>query len=110
MIYRFPRKLGRKEININKDATKEEKNEIKGEAKDEQAKNENNENKEEQNKKIIEMEEFNKLSPEEQKDLLSKRVATKKVRCKNWPNCKDPNCIYAHPTETVRIFLYNIFI
>ena len=53
------------------------------------------------------MEEFNKLSPEEQKDILSKRVATKKVRCKNWPNCKDPNCIYAHPTETVSIYFYN---
>ena len=88
---------------------KEQKNEIKGETKDEQTKNENTENAEEQNKKIIEMEEFNKLSPEEQKDILSKRVATKKVRCKNWPNCKDPNCIYAHPTETVSNFYNNNF-
>ena len=41
------------------------------------------------------------MSPEEQKKILEKRVATKKVRCKNWPGCKDPNCIFAHPTETV---------
>ena len=42
---------------------------------------------------------------------MAKRVATKKVRCKNWPNCKDPNCIYAHPTETVSIKKFNfIFI
>ena len=52
-------------------------------------------------KKKITFEKFNELNPEEQKDLLSQRVAEKKIRCKNWPNCKDPNCIYAHPTETV---------
>ena len=34
-------------------------------------------------------------------EALSQRVAQKKIRCKNWPNCKDLNCIYAHPTETV---------
>ena len=45
------------------------------------------------------------MTPEEQKDILAKRVATRKVRCKNWPNCKDPNCIYAHPTETVSIII-----
>ena len=44
------------------------------------------------------------MSKEEQNEILAKRVATKKVRCKNWPNCKDPNCIYAHPTETVSIY------
>ena len=49
------------------------------------------------------------MTPEEQKDILAKRVATRKVRCKNWPNCKDPNCIYAHPTETVSINIYYIF-
>ena len=43
------------------------------------------------------------MSKEEQNEILSKRVATKKARCKNWPNCKDPNCIYAHPTQTVSI-------
>ena len=43
------------------------------------------------------------MSQEEQKQILEKREAKKKVRCKNWPNCKDPNCIYAHPTETVSI-------
>ena len=46
---------------------------------------------------------LDKMSKEEQNEILSKRVATKKVRCKNWPNCKDPNCIYAHPTQTVSI-------
>ena len=57
---------------------------------------------------MMELEEFNKLTPEEQKEVLAKRVATKKVRCKNWPNCKDPNCIFAHPTETVSNYiLYN---
>lgn len=55
---------------------------------------------------MIEQEAFQKLTPEEQKDILNKRIPTKKVRCKNWPNCKDPNCIFAHPTETVK----NIFI
>ena len=105
MFHRFPKKfISKKPTNINKDVAKEEAKEIKGEAKEEQPKNENTENVEEQNKKIIEMEEFNKLTPEEQKDTLSKRIATKKVRCKNWPNCKDPNCIYAHPTETVSIY------
>ena len=44
------------------------------------------------------------MTPEEQKKILEKRVATKKVRCKNWPSCKDPNCIFAHPTETVSLF------
>ena len=89
---------------------KEETKEIKGETKEVQPKNEKAENAEGQDRKIIEMEEFNNLSPEEQKDLLSKRVATKKVRCKNWPNCKDPNCIYAHPTETVSIFFIIIYL
>ena len=46
---------------------------------------------------------FEKLSPEEQKEKLSKRVATIKVRCKNWPNCTDPTCTYSHPTETVSV-------
>ena len=45
---------------------------------------------------MIDLEEFNKLSQEEQKEILAKRVATKKIRCKNWPGCKDPNCIYTH--------------
>ncbi len=49
------------------------------------------------------------MTPEEQKDILAKRVATRKVRCKNWPNCKDPNCIYAHPIETVSINKYYIY-
>ena len=51
---------------------------------------------------MIEQEAFAKLTPEEQKDILNKRIPTKKVRCKNWPNCKDPNCVFAHPTETVK--------
>lgn len=25
----------------------------------------------------------------------------KKVRCKNWPNCKEAGCEYSHPTQTV---------
>ena len=54
------------------------------------------------------IEAFNKLTPEEQKEYLAKRVPTKKVRCKNWPNCKDPTCIFAHPTETVSIFFKHL--
>jgi len=46
---------------------------------------------------------FEKLSPEEQKEKLSKRVATIKVRCINWPNCTNPTCAYSHPTETVSV-------
>ena len=65
----------------------------------------NKEVNEEQKKNLIDLEEFNKLSPEEQKKILEKRVATKKIRCKNWPSCKDPNCIFAHPTETVRFII-----
>ena len=61
---------------------------------------------EEENKKLMEQKAFEKLTPEEQKEVLAKRVPTKKVRCKNWPNCNDPTCIYSHPTETVRKFLF----
>ena len=43
------------------------------------------------------------MTLEEKKAILEKREAKKKVRCKNWPNCKDPNCEYTHPTKTVRI-------
>ena len=76
----------------------------------EENKQENKEANEEQKKNLINLEEFSKLSPEEQKKILDKRVATKKVRCKNWPSCKDPNCIFAHPTETVRIINFiNLF-
>ena len=56
---------------------------------------------EEQNKKLLEKETFEKMNPEQQKEVLSKRVATKKERCKYWPNCNDPTCIFSHPTETV---------
>ena len=45
------------------------------------------------------------MTPEEQKSILEKREAKKKIRCKNWPNCKDPNCQYTHPTQTVRILI-----
>ena len=62
-----------------------------------------NEQTEEPKKDLIDIETFNKMSPEEQKKILEKRIATKKVRCKNWPGCKDPNCIFAHPTERVSI-------
>ena len=70
----------------------------------EENKGENNEASkltEEKKANLIDIEAFNKMTPEEQKKILEKRVATKKIRCKNWPACKDPNCIYAHPTETV---------
>jgi hypothetical protein len=50
------------------------------------------------NKEITE--EFNKMNEEEQKVFLEKRVPTKKVRCKNWPGCKNPTCEYTHPTQT----------
>ena len=46
---------------------------------------------------------YDKKNTEEQKERLSKRVATIKIRCKNWPNCTDPTCAYSHPTETVSI-------
>lgn len=59
----------------------------------------------EADKHIIDHEAFSKLSPEEQKEMLEKRVPKKKVRCKKWPNCKDPNCEYAHPTETVSNYI-----
>jgi hypothetical protein len=52
------------------------------------------------NKEITE--EFNKMNEEEQKVFLEKRVASKKVRCKNWPGCKNPTCEYTHPTQTVK--------
>ena len=74
----------------------------------EENKQENKEANEEQKKNLINLEEFSKLSPEKQKKILDKRVATKKIRCKNWPSCKDPNCIFAHPTETVRIIIFII--
>ena len=45
------------------------------------------------------------MSEEEKKKILDNRVATKKVRCKNWPGCKDPNCIYTHPTGTVSLMI-----
>ena len=48
--------------------------------------------------------ENNKLSPEELKELLAKRVPKKKIRCRNWPNCKDITCKYIHPTERVSLF------
>ena len=41
------------------------------------------------------------MTEEEQKEVLAKRVATIKIRCRNWPICTDPNCKYSHPTETV---------
>ena len=88
----------------SKDGTAEENKENKEGAKEEQPQEENPELTEEQKKKMEEIEAFNKLTPEEQKEVLAKRVATKKIRCKNWPNCKDPTCIFAHPTETVSIY------
>ncbi len=94
----------------NKDATTEENKENKEGAKEEQPEAQNQELTEEQKKKMEEKEAFKKLTPEEQKEILDKRVATKKVRCKNWPNCKDPTCIFAHPTETVSIFFLNLII
>ena len=48
------------------------------------------------------------MTPEEQKTILEKRIPTKKVRCKNWPSCKDPNCIFSHPTERVSFIRYFI--
>ena len=92
----------------NKDTTTEENKENKEGAKEEHPQTENQELTEEQKKKIEQIEAFNKLTPEEQKEFLAKRVATKKVRCKNWPNCKDPTCIFAHPTETVSIYFKHL--
>ena len=60
---------------------------------------------EEQKKNLVDIEAFNKMTLEEQKKILEKRVATKKIRCKNWPACKDPTCVFSHPTETVSIFI-----
>ena len=36
-------------------------------------------------KDLIDIKTFNKMTPEEQKKILEKRIATKKVRFKNWP-------------------------
>ena len=49
----------------------------------------------------MEKEAFEKMTPEEQKEILSKRVPTIKTRCRNWPNCNNPTCLYSHPTENV---------
>ena len=117
---RFKKKFPTKKIpNVTK-AEGEEKNE-KGNAEDNKEiqegtqevinKEENkdgNQATEEQKQNQIDVESFNKMTPEEQKKILEKRVATKKVRCKNWPGFKDPNCIFAHPTETVSFILYFI--
>ena len=107
----------KKEGESKKESTEEnkEKAELQPEqqSQEQQSQNAEGEIPNEEKKNLIDQEAFNKLSPEEQKDILAKRVATKKVRCKNWPNCKDPNCIYAHPTETVSIMnliLYLYFI
>lgn len=32
--------------------------------------------------------------------------AKKKVRCKKWPQCKNENCEFIHPKETVRKIKY----
>ena len=89
-----------------------EKAELQPEQKDQEHPTENKEGETatEEKKNLIDEEAFKKLSPEEQKDILDKRVASRKVRCKNWPNCKDPNCIYAHPTETVSLIKYLIIL
>ena len=89
-----------------------EKAELQPEQKDQEHPTENKEGETatEEKKNLIDEEAFKKLSPEEQKDILDKRVASRKIRCKNWPNCKDPNCIYAHPTETVSLIKYLIIL
>ena len=46
------------------------------------------------------------MTEEEKKEVLAKRVATIKIRCRNWPNCTNPNCRYSHPTETVSKIIY----
>ena len=94
--------------NNNEDNKGKQEGEQEGKS-NEENKQENKEATEEHKKNLIDLEEFSKLSPEEQKKILDKRIATKKIRCKNWPSCKDPNCIFAHPTETVRLIFYNIF-
>jgi hypothetical protein len=105
IMKRFKKKFPtKKPMAGSKDATAEENKENKEGAKEEQPQAENQELTEEQKKKMEEKEAFNKLTPEEQKEFLAKRVATRKVRCKNWPNCKDPTCIFAHPTETCPYF------
>ena len=40
---------------------------------------------------------------EEKNDKISDEE--KKKRCKNWPNCKNENCEYHHPKETVKFYL-----
>ncbi|MCQ2821295.1 MAG: hypothetical protein MJ252_28885 [archaeon] len=47
------------------------------------------------------MKEGEQINQEEKK--AEGEAVKKKTRCKNWPKCKDPNCLYAHPTETVII-------
>ena len=99
--YRFKKSFPKKQDFTRNEKTTEENNEIKEGTKNEQSLLQNPEMIEVKNKNLIEIESFYKLSPEEQKEILSKRIPTKKIRCKNWPNCNDPNCIYTHPTETV---------
>lgn len=45
-----------------------------------------------------------KTETENQNNAPTEPVQKKKTRCKNWPNCNDPNCLYTHPTETVSLF------
>ena len=74
------------------------------------SKNDQNENKEINN----DMQESNPNtnSTENKKDVDTEKTeggesqgqTKKKIRCKNWPQCKDANCEYTHPTETCPYF------
>ena len=50
----------------------------------------------------------NNTQTEENVEHQQQETTKKKTRCRNWPNCKDANCEYTHPTTTVSVLLINI--
>jgi len=61
--------------------------------------------------KIVEVQKVQEILDEEQPSATSsKKEATIKKRCKNWPNCPHgDSCMYVHPSETCPFFPKCIF-